>query len=267
MRARDAENGMAWPSPAHSGGGIRGPLGSAGGDHGPLDPAGGVRNPTARLLSADALIASRPVYRTVLALDIERSTQRPDPVKAELRLETYRVVRAAMEVAGIRLRHCDPFVDRGDGVLILVRPVDEVPKTLLFQPLVPVLTHLLVDRNTSLPETERVRRELRLRMVIHSGEVHCDGNGPFGETLDVACRLLDSRSLKKCLANSDAPLVLVISDEIYHSIVLHDYDGIRPSAFIPSLTVRVSGRRRRGWVHVPAVATTGTRSGYLAAAV
>jgi class 3 adenylate cyclase len=255
MGARDTENGMARPS--HSAWGVNGSLDSAWRDHGPA----------VRLRPTEVLVTSRPIYRTVLAVDIERSTQRPDPVKAELRRETYRVVQEAMDVAGIRLRHCDPFVDRGDGVLILVRPVDEIPKTLLFQVLVPVLTHLLVDRNTSLPETERVLRELRLRMVIHSGEVHCDGNGPFGETLDVACRLLDSRSLKKCLANSGAPLVLVISDEIYHSIVLHDYDGIRPAAFIPSLTVRVSGRRRRGWVHVPAVAAADARPGYLAPAV
>src|SRR6266566_4090405 len=92
-------------------------------------PAGEDHRPTPpRSLPARRLIASRPRYRTVIALDIERSTQRPDPVKAELRLETYRVVQAAMDVAGIGLRHCDPFVDRGDGVLILIRPVDEVPK-------------------------------------------------------------------------------------------------------------------------------------------
>jgi hypothetical protein len=247
MAAHDTGNGLTRPSWLHT----------AGTDH----------EHRPRSLS-DETFRSRPKYRTVLAVDIERSTQRPDPVKAELRSETYRVVREAMDVAGICLWHCDPFVDRGDGVLILIRPVDEVPKTLLFQPLVPVLTHLLVDRNTSLPEAERVRRELRLRMVIHSGEVHCDGNGPFGETLDLACRLLDSHSLKRCLAGSGAPLVLVISDEIYHSIVLHDYDGIRPATFVPLLTVRVSGRRRRGWVHVPAVAATAEPSSrYLAAAV
>ena len=49
-----------------------------------------------------------------------------------------------------------------------------------------------------------------------------------------------------------APLVLVVSEDIYWSIVQHEYDGIPGSAFEPLVRVTVAGRRRRGWVHVPA---------------
>ncbi|HUK68416.1 MAG TPA: hypothetical protein VLW50_06645 [Streptosporangiaceae bacterium] len=69
-----------------------------------------------------------------------------------------------------------------------------MPKTLLLHPLLPVLTHLLIDYIASLPAAHRNGCRLRLRAVIHCGEVHRDGNGPFGETLDVACRLLDSHA-------------------------------------------------------------------------
>jgi hypothetical protein len=48
------------------------------------------------------------------------------------------------------------------------------------------------------------------------------------------------------------PLVVVVSEDIYWSIVQHEYDGIPGSAFEPLVRVTVAGRRRRGWVHVPA---------------
>ena len=210
-------------------------------------------------------MTSRPVYRTVLAVDVEQSSRRPNPVKETLRLETYRMLESAMRVAGIPACHCDPFVDRGDGVLILIRPVDEVPKTLLLNPLLPVLCGLLLDYNLSLPVAQRNRCGLRLRTVIHCGEVHRDNRGPFGETLDVACRLLDSPRLKNCLKCIDEPLVVVVSDDIYRSIVLHGYDGISPSTFGPAIWVHAAGHRARGWVHVPAAVTVNAPPEYVAA--
>ncbi len=36
-----------------------------------------------------------------------------------------------MQISGVRETHRDPLADRGDGILVLVHAVDEVPKTLL----------------------------------------------------------------------------------------------------------------------------------------
>src|SRR4051794_7783527 len=165
-------------------------------------------------------VKSHPVHRSILAVDIEKSTSplRTNPIKEELRRLLYRLLAAAMASAGIQERHCDPFEDRGDGVLALIHPDDEIPKTLLFNPLIPVLSQMLSDYNLSLPEGERPRRGLRLRVVVHAGEIHCDANGYFGEELDVACRLLDSQRLRKCLLQVDAPLVVVVSEDLYWSI-------------------------------------------------
>jgi hypothetical protein len=198
-------------------------------------------------------VKSHPVHRSILAVDIEKSTGplRTNPIKAELRRLLYCLLEAAMASAGIQESHCDPFEDRGDGVLALIHPADEIPKTLLFNPLIPVLSQLLTDYNLSLPEPERPRRGLRLRVVVHAGEIHRDGNGYFGEELDVACRLLDSQRLKKCLRQVSAPLVVMVSEELYWSIVRHQYDGIRHETFHPVVRIQVGGRRRRGWVHVP----------------
>ena len=41
-----------------------------------------------------------PRYRTIVALDIERSTSRPDPVKAELRKKTYELFYVVLCSAG-----------------------------------------------------------------------------------------------------------------------------------------------------------------------
>ena len=196
---------------------------------------------------------SVPVHRSILAVDIEKSTSalRTNPIKEELRQEVYSVLESSMGVAGIRSAHCDPFTDRGDGILALVHPVDDVPKTLLLNPLVPVLWRLLADRNQGLPEPERCRRQLRLRVVVHAGEVHFDGKGYFGEALDVAFRLLDARRLKESLSRGSGPLVLAVSDVIYWSIVSQDYEGIPRESYQPVLRVMVAGRRRTGWVHVP----------------
>jgi class 3 adenylate cyclase len=197
---------------------------------------------------------SVPRHRSIVAIDIERSTspERTNPIREELRHEAYRLLGTALRTAGITDVHCDPLADRGDGVLVLIQPADEVPKTLLLNPLVPALVTLLAERNASLRAAERYRRELRLRVVIHAGEIHFDGMGYFGEALDVAFRLLDAPRLKNRLRQVVTPLVLVVSEDIYWSIVQHDYDGIPGSAFEPLIRVTVAGRRRRGWVHVPA---------------
>ena len=197
---------------------------------------------------------SVPHHRSIVAIDIERSTSpsRTNPIRAELRHEIYRMLGTAMRTAGIADVHCDPLADRGDGVLALVHPVDDVPKTVLLNPLVPTLVTLLADRNASLAGADRCRRELRLRAVIHAGEVHYDGKGYFGEALDVAFRLLDAPRVKDRLRQSVMPLVLVVSEDIYWSIVRHEYEGIPGHTFEPLVRVTVAGRRRQGWVHVPA---------------
>jgi hypothetical protein len=43
-----------------------------------------------------------------------------------------------------------------------------------------------------------------------------------------------------------------VSDEIYWSIVSQGYGGIDKRSYEQLVRVRVAGRQRRGWVHVPA---------------
>ena len=193
---------------------------------------------------------SLPVHRSILAVDIEGSTRRTNPVKEELREQVYRLVVEALYVAGIGSQHYDPFTDRGDGVLVLLRPTDELPKPLLFSRLIPILASLLVAHNSGISPADQPRI-LRLRAVIHAGEVHYDEKGPFGEDLDVAFRLLDAPRFKAHLKSSTVPLALVASDYIYQAIIRHGYEGIEEEEFLPLVTVNVGLQRRKGWVQLP----------------
>ena len=185
-----------------------------------------------------------PVPRSILAVDVEGSTQRTNPVKGELRRIMYALLYRALRATGVDHEHLEKPADRGDGVMLLFRPHDNVPKTLLLGQLIPKLAALLVEHNAAVSEPDL---RLRLRAVFHAGEVHDDGWGFYGEDIDVACRLLDAPSVKKALKDATAsPLVLVVSEEIHSAIVRHGYVDVGPQ--VRSVSVRVARRLRRGRV-------------------
>jgi hypothetical protein len=206
---------------------------------------------TDRGLMQPFLATDLPHYRTIIALDIERCTSRPDPVKAELRNKTYELFDAALRSAGIRRRHRDRYIDRGDGLLALIHPVDQAPKALLLNRAIPALNRLLTNYDASLSHSSRPQRQLRVRVVPHAGDVRYDANGRFGEALDVAFRLLDAHPVKRALRETTNPMVLVISAEIYSSVVRHGYDGIDQRTYRPLVHVQVAGKRHPGWIYPP----------------
>ena len=180
-------------------------------------------------LASAAPVRARPVrssgYRAIIALDIEGSTSRPDRVKAELRAMLYELFDAALRSAGIYRRHRDRFIGRGDGLLALIRPVDRAPEALLLNRVIPELSRLISAYNASLPPQSRPQRQIRVRAVLHAGEIHYDPDGCYGEALDTGFRLLDASAVKKALKAAPDPLVLVVSGDIYRSVVRHSYDG------------------------------------------
>jgi hypothetical protein len=171
---------------------------------------------------------------------------RTNLVKGELRRVIYELLGRSLEAAAITGNRLERLADRGDGVLILIRPHDDVPKTLLLDRLIPLLTTLLTEYNAQAPQPAL---RIRLRAVVHAGEVHVDPRGFYGQAIDIAIRLLDSPPVKKTLKHSAAPLVLVVSDEIYSGIVCHGY--VDADTYRPLVRVCVANRWHRGWVHVP----------------
>jgi hypothetical protein len=195
---------------------------------------------------------SFPVDRNILALDIEGSTQRTNPVRGELRDDVYQIVDDAFDEVGIDYRNCDRIIDRGDGLMVLLRLTDDFPKPFLLSRLMPALARLLVTRNNGISPTEETRI-MRLRAVVHTGDVHFDRKGPYGEDLDLACRLLDAPRFKAYLKTALEPLAVVASDTIYQSIIRHGYDGLNGKEFGQLVNVTVGQQRRKGWVQLPRV--------------
>jgi hypothetical protein len=198
-------------------------------------------------LAFAALIRNRPAgpprLRVIVALDIEQSTTRPDPVKAEFRIMLYELFEAALRSAGIGPDRRDPFVDRGDGLLALVDPAELAP---LLSRVVPVFAQLLAGYNASLPP----RRQLRVRVVVHAGQVRRDDNGYFGEALDIACRLLDAPEAKAALKAAPDPLLLVVSSHIRDSLTGRAATGREHYRHL--VTTQVAGRTHPGWSPLPA---------------
>ena len=193
-----------------------------------------------------AATAPPPVDRLHLAVDMPDSTSMPNAAKGRRRTAMYSCCIQALAAAGITDRRHDPFLDRGDGFAALIQPSDSVPRTALLDTVVPRLVDLLVKYNDEHP-TE----QLRLRAAINTGPVHNDGDGWYGESLDLTFRLLDASQLKKRARETKSPLVLVVSDEIYSSVVRQGYDGIDPRMFRADVRVQIAGQRYRGWSCTP----------------
>lgn len=190
----------------------------------------------------------RPVRRVILAVDIENSTTRNNSLKACLRRSMYDLVERSLTVAGIGYEHHDPLIDRGDGVLALVRQSDDVPIVLFLDTVVPTLSRSLNSYNERYPD-----RAMRLRAVLHAGEILHDGHGCFGQALDLAFRLLDSPDNKAILHDAwPAPLALIVSEDIYRSAVTQGYPGIVEHLFEPRVRILLSGRQHTGWTYIPA---------------
>ena len=188
----------------------------------------------------------QPRQRIIVACDIEGSSTRKNPAKAVLRADMYEMIEATLIECGITEDAREPFLDRGDGVMLLLRPLDSVPKTLLLHTFVPELSSKLAEHAAKHPA-----RRFRLRVAIHSGEVHFDDRGVFGEDIDLTFRLLNSPDLKRRLRQTDSPLVLAVSGHIHRTVIRHGYEGIDGGTFHRSICLEVADQKHIGWVQVP----------------
>jgi hypothetical protein len=188
---------------------------------------------------------AEPEHRGILAVDIQGfgRLDRSNPARARMRAGLHRILGNAMTAAGIDPEHIAQ-TEYGDGVVVLLDP--QVSKARLLHPLLPRLVSGLARYNRTAPDAAR----LRLRVVVHAGELLRDDHGITGEDLVLAFRLLDADAVRAHLLQTETDLVLVVSDVIYQGIVKHAYGGIEPTRFQP---VWASAKETsvRAWLHVP----------------
>lgn len=187
-----------------------------------------------------------PRHRTILVVDIEgfNREDRNDLIRIRLRGTVRDLVTEAFTAAGI-----DPELyrarDLGDGVLVLIDPT--VAKSDVLAWVIPGLAEGLRRHNA----TARPELVVRLRAVVHAGELVYDPHGPTGAELNFAFRLLDAQLLRRCLTATSAPLVLVVSKLIYRTVVRQRYGGLDPEAYEPVHLRSKDVRRAPAWIHTP----------------
>jgi hypothetical protein len=190
-----------------------------------------------------------PVHRGILGVDIERYSRAEwtDPIRARLRRRLYRLVAGAMADAGIEPAWTTRS-DTGDGLWLLVAA--QVSTARLLHPLAVGLVRGAAEDNERVAELEH----LRLRVVVHAGDVIPDPQGQAGASIIHAGRLLDADATRAVLGSCpEAAGVIVTSDAVYDGIVRHAYPGIDPSDWQP---VRIEAKETsaRAWVHLPGLA-------------
>lgn len=184
-----------------------------------------------------------PVHRSLVAVDIEGYSRRPNQGHLQLRAALRRVMADAFEGARVEI---DPTEqqDQGDGFLTLVKP--EVSKVVLVDELVREIQNALRPYN----RYQMTEGRMRLRVALHSGEVHPDGTGFAGQAIVGVNRLIDAEQLKKALTVAPKDIAVIISDGLYRDIVAHNYGAIDSGEYT-RVEVTVKEFREPAWVRVP----------------
>lgn len=149
---------------------------------------------------------------TIIAMDIAGFGRRSEDYQSRLRGGLREAVQQAFGHCGLRWEEC-VHRDQGDGMLVLA-PVDVENRRL-----VECLPNELAGRLREFNATTTEEGRIQLRVVLHSGEVEQDEDGPTGGALVLANRLLDSRKVKEALAGSRGNLVVVASSDFYRDVI------------------------------------------------
>jgi class 3 adenylate cyclase len=187
-----------------------------------------------------------PVHRGILAVDIEGfgRRDRTDTDRIRMREAMKEMVVEGLRRSGIATSK-RTLKDQGDGILALVDP--RVSKCRLIHPLIPWLALALDAYNRNVDDEAR----MRLRVCVHAGEVVPHETDHTGEDLIHAYRLLDSKLLRQRLAAADAPLILIVSQRIYHGVVRHRYARIDPSTYEAARITTKETKRAMAWIWKP----------------
>lgn len=153
--------------------------------------------------------------RTIVLVDVASFTH-PDrrmPHQTAVREGLYKALEEAFTEAHVDWNSCY-HEDRGDGVMILVP--SEVSVVALADPLLDRLVAALREHNAiHVPEAS-----IRLRLLLHFGQVRLDSSGASGLALNAAFRLLESSDAKRELKDSGAILAVIASADFYRDVVL-----------------------------------------------
>jgi hypothetical protein len=152
------------------------------------------------------------VYHTIIAVDVEKFSQRDAPHQRTIHNALQPLVREAVERCGLVWTTCH-WEDRGDGLLLLA------PPDACSERLAECLPNELAGRLRNYNHGAAEGAGIRLRVVIHAGEVSHDPHGVAGPAVNLAFRLLDSDELREALRRSRGVLALITSSDFFRHVI------------------------------------------------
>lgn len=188
----------------------------------------------------------QPEYRSILAVDIEKSSGRGNQALLTIREALGRCLAEAVGRSGVVWDDC-LVEDLGDGLRVTM-PAG-TPRAFLVHPLVPELVARLGDHNRLHAALGRIR----VRMAMHAGDVFIGPQGvPAGSSLIVLARMLDSRACRQALADApeSTPLALLVSQHFHDETIAHGYVGIEADDF-RRVEVEEKEYAAGAWLYVP----------------
>lgn len=190
-----------------------------------------------------------PPYCGLLAVDSKDSTRLPSIQHARLSTALTKIVHHSLELAGLKEMRREFESHSGDGLDFGFDP-SRVP--FVISPFTDVLNKVLQEHNSGPGPHIRLRMSLHIGPVPRSPGLPGDGNAaPRSE----AHRLLDSLPARRWLARADAdatPLVLIVSDTVYRTVVAGEYCALPPTRFA-KVCAEVPGKNfvQTAWIYVP----------------
>jgi hypothetical protein len=180
----------------------------------------------------------------LFAVDIAGFTGplRDNDIQMYLHKSLYEMLQIAFDMSDVPWADCS-HEDRGDGVLVVA------PPNVSASTLVPIPDRLrwLIRRHN---HVSCEAAYIQLRSALHLGPVHHDGHGFIGADVNLLCRLLDTRQLKRRLADSTTEIGLIASDYLYFNVIRRQPSFVDPALFDP-VRIRVKEARARAWVYLP----------------
>ena len=142
--------------------------------------------------------------------------------------------------------------DRGDGLLIVVRP--GIPTARVMALLHRELPGGLRRHNRTYNELANIR----LRVAVNVGPVTSDAVGMSGEAIIRAARLVDAPVLKEAMAETSAALGIIVSEFVYETAIRHAPELIDINAY-KLAEVKIKETRVLGWMYLADLPPPGER--------
>jgi hypothetical protein len=188
------------------------------------------------------------IRKLCVAYDVEsysgRGTRREFATQERLsELLTYAFAEAGLPPGAYAVQ------EQGDGGVALLSTGGTVDEPRLIVGLINALRIGLGELNEDLVHPARIR----LRVGLHEGVVHRAPHGYVGPAVVEVCRLRDADAVRDALAQSTAPLVVVVANRLYQDVLSHGYHGLQASAFA-RVEVAAKTFAASAWVYLPAAA-------------